>query len=137
MVCLVSCRSKEESSLDKLLQTYDKQAAGGKSVVMIVPLDGCGTCIASSISYAKDNADNQNLTIIASTLGKKKIEMFFGDSIMGKSNFIPDVNCMSEALELVGTATSVYYLENGRIVRKATIKPENSDSLFQEINKWN
>jgi len=132
-----ACKTREERSIDKLLNIYGKNASKSKSIIMIIPLDGCGSCIASSISFAKEYSKKENLYVVASTIEKKKIHMIFKDRDFNNSNFIADSKCISEEHYLVGTTTIIFFIDRGRIMRKVTVTDENNTSVFEDILKWN
>jgi len=137
-VCLIfSCKTKKEKSIEKLFYSCGKRLEKTKCTLIIIPLDGCGSCISPSISFANENNQNDNLYIVVSTLDRKKIHMLFNVSKFSNTNFIIDAKCVSERLDLVSTATNVFFMEKGEIKRKETVTHENSVTIFEDILRWN
>jgi|GEM_PF-2545640 hypothetical protein len=136
LAALLACSTREEQSLNALLGRYNRELGRARGSILLIPLDGCGTCIAPSVAFANESVSTPGLLVVASSLERKRFGIHFTQQASGSNHFIRDTLCLIQQLGLVATSPQVIFHEGGRVVSSHKVNPGNTDSLFRAIRDW-
>ena len=132
---LFSCQSETQKSIDNLITEF-KIPASKKQVLFIIPANGCGSCIAKGVVFAKSNIENKDIIFIVSNIGQKQINLMFTELERQNPNFISDYEGVALQYNLVATAAVVYFMENTKIKEQIILTSQNSEQIFDKIKKF-
>lgn len=99
-------------------------------VIAFVPVDGCSSCLISTIEYSK--TVNDGFLMVLSSFSEKTNDFFIKLNAIDESKIINDTNNLAATMGFVPlTAPRYYFVMNGRIVRSIdfTEIPDKIDVL--------
>jgi len=91
-------------------------------VIIVIPLEGCGSCVENSINYIKNNPFNDNVFFIISSLYKDRLSEF-GDNKL--NNCYLDTLKISNKNNMVLRTPKAYGLNRGVIERIINLEYAN------------
>ncbi|WP_130736100.1 hypothetical protein [Flavobacterium sp. J27] len=136
LLVLISCSNsnytKDEKCLIDFLQ--DESFLRTKKCIVLVPVNGCGTCTQDIIKFSKKNYRNENILFIYSAWDRqakvlyKEIEDFEKHVVIDKKSTL-------KSLGIVENKPIVFFIEKYRIKEKIKFDDKNSDQIIDRINK--
>tara|TARA_R100000005_G_C4976567_1_gene187757 strand:- start:315 stop:782 length:468 start_codon:yes stop_codon:yes gene_type:complete len=137
LVLSFSCTSnwkKESKALQSLVEkvTNSHLDIGGFSGVMIIPLNGCSSCITISSKFASENAKELKnvLFLFTEIRSTKELKVRFNLE-PNNQNIIFDTENFIKESKLDFGSVGIYTLQNGNIIDKQIL---NLKSISQSLN---
>jgi len=142
ITCLLGlgCESRfadVEKSLGELLSKHNSESFFKNGVVLIVPIDGCNSCIKQSIDYYWGGVDTVNVAFVFGGLGEKAIKIKIGEENMERANVLLDKTDDIHKLRLADVTPRVFFLYEGKLVRVIDMTENNSLEIINEIKEFN
>lgn len=134
-VMFIGCTDKETIKLDNYLKSYNYNINDYK-VICIVPVEGCGYCIDSSLKYAQ-GARNDFLLIMSARF-KKSLDITSERlNLAYKKNMIDSINSAYDAGLVSEFSPCYYFLRYGEVVKKVDLsKFSNKNEIFDEVEQF-
>ncbi len=116
---LSSCHKDEKSErLNKFLKEYDNSMNNNIQVMIFIPLEGvCISCLDRILYFSKEHLGDERVLFVLSTRYKKIVASYFSENELTNKNIIHDNRLLSQKLQLVNTAPSIYLLKNKTVIK--------------------
>ena len=136
IVILFSSCKEENSRLatdeEIILDLFDEKF-NSIQYLYIIPRNGCGSCIETSIDFMKLNYQNKNIKFIFIATSKKEIKHIFGVENY-QNHVLIDDKLVLETLGVTFTDPVIYKVENGHLSKKTIIDEFNIEYEQSVIN---
>ena len=133
---LIGCTDDSETKrLSGYLDRLGKEISEYK-VVCIVPADGCGSCIASSLEYSK--TAGEDFLLILTSIFEKSIKQIIDTYKIDPEGVIFDHDNLAVSYQLViPTAPCYYFIEKGKVVRVVDLsKTYDKSGILKEVDEF-
>lgn len=126
-----SCNLKsfDKGKILRTILTESKKEIRDYKAIVIIPLEGCGTCYDISVSFMTKNINNQEICFIISHYSpvygsiKSIIDMNNG-------NVIDNYNSDLIQSKLVGTTPVVYFVNEGELIEERALTKQIDYTVF-------
>lgn len=139
VICILCCCSKSSSELEFIKQSFNSNGITFDKHVkkcIIIPEGGCGGCIASGITFIKDNIDffsseqQDNLVIFTNIYSLKILKRNFEEDEWYNLNKIVDTDNLYTLTGDNSIYPLILILDNGDIINAMYQSPD-SDAFSQ------
>ena len=131
--CSESKYNRETASLKTLITNLNNNTITGldKKYYLIIPLEGCSSCIKSSIKFAQEHTSNEDITFIITHYDTKVIRSIFSNYA---SNIIIDNNFEAMGLGLVVGSPVLIKVLDGEITSIDHLDSNNIDGILSSLD---
>ncbi len=132
----IGCAVNEETrTISDYLDGFGKDINSYK-VICFLPAEGCASCIEPSLEYSK--TAGSDFLLIVSSLYKKSIRDIIENNNLNLDLILVDDKNYAVSLQLlVPTAPCFYFIEDGRVVKKADLsKTYDKTGILIEVSKF-
>lgn len=128
-------RDKETNNLEKYLQSFNKNINDYK-VICFVPVDGCGSCINPSLTYARDA--REDYLLVMTSMFRKSIDNTIERVQIMNNNYISDPENIGQQKGLVTPfAPCYYFLRLGEVIKKYDLaQTGNKSEILNEVERF-
>ena len=127
----ISCQ--KQSNIDKLTENFNIALTSENTVVLLIPLSGCSSCINPSITFVKSNIGKKNIICIVSSIGKKVIQFRFSDNEINNKNFISDTKSHAIDLKFIYNKPVAFFISKKKLIKQIEFDAKNSKPVFNDI----
>ncbi len=131
--CGVSEERSDSFRFREIIKEFDLKFYHEHSFLILVPLNGCSTCIRPTLEFIQSNGGLKNVTCIITDIGLKRIAVYAGDVQNSGLLIIPDASAKLYNIEPYINSPVIYYIKNGRFYKRIILDSRNSPKIFSEI----
>jgi hypothetical protein len=130
--------SEENEYILEIIKEYKFGIINQRSIIVLIPLDGCSSCNNSMIEFLKKYSDRKNIFYIINSSYNKKVQNHFGENIFNQYNIIFDKkNLIYQAPSFINGSV-VYFLNYKNRIIKIVVPAHEQDikGLMNEMLQY-
>lgn len=138
--CFTGCGSTDEAVLKSInVELSHINNIGSYKLVFIIPSQGCGSCISGAEAFMlgkyQESRSKGILFIITGHSSLKSAVVRFGKFIENNKNIYIDIEHQFDRVPFVDAYPKILLLKNGQVYDTKELKPESSNSIYNELNQ--
>lgn len=119
------------------MHSLDIYTNGGlKKAYLIIPLQGCGSCIDQSIQFMKKNSENDKISYIIVDQDIKNIKIKIGSDYLTKPNLIIDEKMIAMRSSLTYASPIIYYCQDNEVIGKRIVQASKVAKEFEKLHAF-
>jgi len=129
MFSLLACQQRQTELYNGVLPVPDT----GRVATLLIPLDGCGTCIANSAQYVNDHLQQlPRLRVYVYSMYEKRYKQF-DSTVIAHPNFIIDRNQQVFSAFKVDQKPRVVFMDHGEVLEDYYYDNGDDQHVFHKI----
>lgn len=134
LIIVSGCVKEDYNSDEKSLIDFlnGKDFLKTKSCVIVIPIDGCGTCTQDIIDFSKVNYKNEQVIFVYSAWDRQGKALFKDISDFEEYVMI-DKKSVLKSLGIVENMPVIFFIEDGKLTEKVKFEDVICDRLIQNI----
>lgn len=134
LIIVSGCVKEDYNSDEKSLIDFlnGKDFLKTKSCVIVIPIDGCGTCTQDIIDFSKVNYKNEQVIFVYSAWDRQGKALFKDISDFEEYVMI-DKKSVLKSLGIVENMPVIFFIEDGKLTEKVKFEDVICDTLIQNI----
>lgn len=108
---IFSCTNpSNERKIRGLLRKYNSEISYRNKPIILIPINGCGSCVDKAINFMKKEYNKGEVVFILSALYKKEYSIKLGEELISPYIIYDTLNSAS-AMELVSNTPIIYFMK--------------------------
>jgi hypothetical protein len=140
LILLAACETKrddytEQIAYEKVVKLFAELnvALDASKTVLIIPVDGCSSCIDPTLAFVSEYQESPDIQIILSSHGSKSITMTLAKYYIDKSAVIFDSKGLSEKYGLIRVSPAVVKLSDDKEVWLTRLEGSNTKQVLSNM----
>ncbi len=138
LLLLAYCQNPEvkinfQKEYRQIQEKFDLEFFHDESYLILIPLNGCSSCLQPVIDFINNNRTILNLTCILSDIGTKRMEYILRDTNVVGIRVIYDEDASVYQYEPYLNSPVIYHVRNNYPIERIMLNSDNAQMILSKI----